>query len=89
MIVDIATAHFQECPKLSLKCWGIRTLIGTDANSRIVAYKQQMPTVRQTETFSAWLNDLRDARAFSKIVVRASGAWPTVTQATSPPSAMA
>jgi putative addiction module killer protein len=39
-------------------------------NDRIVAYKQQMPTVRQTETFSAWLKDLRDARGRVKILAR-------------------
>ena len=39
---------------------------------RIVAYKQQllMPTVRQSETFSGWLHDLRDAKARTKILVR-------------------
>jgi putative addiction module killer protein len=39
-------------------------------NERIVAYKQQMPMVRQTETFSAWLRDLRDARGRVKILAR-------------------
>lgn len=39
-------------------------------NDRIVAYKQQMPAVRQTETFSAWLKDLRDARGRVKILAR-------------------
>jgi putative addiction module killer protein len=39
-------------------------------NNRIVAYKQQMPMVRQTETFSAWLKDLRDARGRVKILAR-------------------
>jgi putative addiction module killer protein len=29
-----------------------------------------MPTVRTTETFAAWLHDLRDAKARSKITVR-------------------
>ena len=36
----------------------------------IVAYTQQMPMVRQTETFSAWLKDLRDLRGKAKIVAR-------------------
>lgn len=40
------------------------------ANGRIVAYKQQMPKVRQTETFSAWLKDLRDLRGKAKILAR-------------------
>jgi putative addiction module killer protein len=39
-------------------------------NDRVVAYKQQMPMVRQTETFSAWLKDLRDARGRVKILAR-------------------
>jgi len=39
-------------------------------NDRIVAYKQQMPIVRQTETFSAWVRDLRDARGRVKILAR-------------------
>jgi putative addiction module killer protein len=39
-------------------------------NDRVVAYKQQMPTVRQTETFIAWLKDLRDLRGRAKIVAR-------------------
>lgn len=29
-----------------------------------------MPTVRQSETFSGWLHDLRDAKARTKILVR-------------------
>jgi putative addiction module killer protein len=29
-----------------------------------------MPTVRQTETFSTWLRNLRDAKARTKILVR-------------------
>lgn len=39
-------------------------------NDRFVAYKLQMPMVRQTETFSAWLKDLRDARGRAKILAR-------------------
>ena len=43
---------------------------GLVAKDRFVAYKQQMPMIRQTETFSAWLKDLRDARAKVKILAR-------------------
>ena len=39
-------------------------------NHRFVAYKQQMPMVRQTENFSAWLKDLRDLRGKAKIMAR-------------------
>jgi putative addiction module killer protein len=39
-------------------------------NARIVAYKQQMPIVRQTETFAAWLKELRDLRGRAKILAR-------------------
>jgi putative component of toxin-antitoxin plasmid stabilization module len=39
-------------------------------NKGVVAYKQQMPTVRMTETFATWLHDLRDAKTRSKIAVR-------------------
>jgi hypothetical protein len=51
---------------------------------RVVAYKQQrqMPTVRQSETFSGWLHDLRDAKARAKFW-RASSASPTATPAMS------
>jgi len=40
------------------------------ATGPVVAYKQQMPMVRQSETFSAWLLDLRDLKARAKIAVR-------------------
>lgn len=40
------------------------------ASDRVVAYKQQMPTVRMTETFATWLHDLRDAKARQRINVR-------------------
>jgi len=30
----------------------------------------KMPTIRQSETFSGWLHDLRDAKARTKILVR-------------------
>ena len=36
----------------------------------IVAYKLHMATVRQTETFSAWLRELRDITARARIVAR-------------------
>jgi putative addiction module killer protein len=39
-------------------------------NGRVVAYKQQMPTLRQTDTFTAWLRDLRDLRGKAKILAR-------------------
>lgn len=40
------------------------------AFSNVVAYKQQMPKVKQSETFSSWLRDLRDTKARAKIAVR-------------------
>jgi putative addiction module killer protein len=40
------------------------------AANPVVAYKQQMPTVRMTETFATWLHELRDAKARSKVAVR-------------------
>jgi putative addiction module killer protein len=47
--------------------FSLRELI---ANGIVVAYKQQMPTVRQSETFSTWLRELRDLKARAKIAVR-------------------
>ncbi len=47
-----------------------KSVMGLIASTRIVAYKPHMPTVRQTETFSAWLKDLRDIRGRAKIVAR-------------------
>jgi putative addiction module killer protein len=60
---------------MTVKTGGMSPDPGTPAmelvvNQDIVAYKQQMPTVRMTETFEAWLYDLRDAKARSKIAVR-------------------
>lgn len=48
----------------------LHALLERIANGTIVAYKLQMPIVRQTETFSAWLKQLRDVRARAKIIVR-------------------
>jgi putative addiction module killer protein len=38
--------------------------------NRIVAYKQQMPVVRMTETFATWLHELRDGKARNRISAR-------------------
>ena len=38
--------------------------------SSVVVYKQHMPKIRQSETFSIWLHDLRDRKARAKIAVR-------------------
>jgi len=40
------------------------------AKNGIVAYKQQMVSVRMTETFAAWLHDLRDGKARNRISAR-------------------
>jgi putative addiction module killer protein len=39
-------------------------------NSRFVAYKLQVSTVKRTDQFSSWLKGLRDVRAKAKIVAR-------------------
>lgn len=35
-----------------------------------VAYTLQMPTIKRTDEFSAWLRDLRDLRARAKVLAR-------------------
>lgn len=37
---------------------------------RIVAYTLQMPLIKRTDEFSAWLRDLRDMRARAKVLAR-------------------
>ena len=40
------------------------------ASGPVVAYKQQMPVVRMTETFATWLHELRDGKARNRISAR-------------------